>query len=133
MVKNRKTLIDRYSTTSLSGEITMDNKNIGLKSIKAAGPITPHALYLTVLAWTFTAFNSIRVLAYLPTLHAIIASGDSSQHSLLTWITFLGANATMAGWLYEQNGQRLGKAVLVNIGNATMCLSITVAIIWHRL
>ena len=118
---------------SLPGEITVDNKNMVRKPIKAAAPITPRALYLTVLTWTFTAFNSIRVLGYLPTVLAIMASGDSSQHSVLTWITWLGANGTMAAWLYEQNSQRLSKAVMVNIGNTTMCLITTVVIIWYRL
>lgn len=33
-----------------------------LKSIKATESITPRSLYLAVLTWTFTAFNSIRVL-----------------------------------------------------------------------
>jgi hypothetical protein len=41
--------------------------------------------YLAVLTWLFTLFNSVRVLAYLPTLLAVFNSGDSSQHSLLTW------------------------------------------------
>lgn len=27
---------------------------------------------------------------------AVLASGDSNQHSLWTWLTFLGSNATMA-------------------------------------
>jgi hypothetical protein len=63
--------------------------------------------YLSVLTWLFTLFNSVRVLAYLPTLVAIFTSGDSSQHSLLTWVTWVGANATMAAWLYEHNGRHL--------------------------
>lgn len=106
---------------------------MALKSIKATECITPRALYLTVLTWTFTAFNSIRVLGYLPTVFAIMANGDSSQHSVLTWITWLGANGTMAAWLYEQNGQRFSKAVMVNIGNTTMCLITTVVIVWYRI
>jgi len=59
--------------------------------------------YLAVLTWLFTLFNSVRVLAYLPTLLAVFNSGDSSQHSLLTWLTWVGANATMAAWLFEHN------------------------------
>lgn len=51
--------------------------------------------YVTVLTWLFTLFNSVRVLAYLPTLLAIFVSGDSSQHSLLTWITW---SAPMRRW-----------------------------------
>ena len=88
--------------------------------------------YLAALTWAFTLFNSVRTLAYLPTMWAIWASGDSSQHSLWTWCTWLGANATMAAWLYEHNGQRGNRAVVVNIGNATMCAATVVLIAAHR-
>jgi hypothetical protein len=89
-------------------------------------------VYLAVLTWAFTVFNSIRVLAYLPTMWAIMASGDSSQHSLWTWCTWVGANATMAAWLFEQNGQRASRAVIVNVGNAAMCGVTVVLIAAHR-
>ena len=115
------------------GERTVNNDNIALEPTKTTGSITRRLLYLTVLNWTFTAFNSIRVLGYLPTMLAIMASRNSSQHSVLTWITWLGANGTMAAWLYEQNGQRLSKAVMVNIGNTTMCLITTMVIVWYRI
>lgn len=88
------------------------------------GPADPHRArraYLAALTWAFTLFNSVRMLSYLPTMWAIYGSGDSSQHSLWTWLTWLGANVTMAAWLYEQNGRRVGRAVIVNLGNATMC------------
>ncbi|WP_425259150.1 hypothetical protein ACPOLB_26935 [Rubrivivax sp. RP6-9] len=89
--------------------------------------------YLVMLTWAFTLFNSVRVLAYLPTLWAIHQSGDSSQHSLWTWCTWLGANATMAAWLYETNGCRISRAVVVNAGNATMCALTVALIVGHRL
>ncbi len=89
--------------------------------------------YLAVLTWAFTLFNSVRVFSYLPTLWAIHTSGDSSQHSLVTWLTWLGANSTMALWLYEHNGQRCNRTVMVNIGNALMCLTTALLIAWHRL
>lgn len=93
----------------------------------------PSAAYLAVLTWTFTLFNTVRVIAYLPTVWAISASGDSSQHSLWTWLTWLGANATMAAWLYEQNAHRVDRAVLVNVGNAFMCLLKVAVIVSYRL
>jgi hypothetical protein len=77
--------------------------------------------YLAVLTWAFTLFSSVRVVSYLPTLWAIGASGDSSQHSLWTWGIWLGSNVTMALWLYEQHGQRWTRAALVNSVNAAMC------------
>lgn len=89
--------------------------------------------YVTVLTWLFTLFNSVRVLAYLPTLLAIFVSSDSSQHSLLTWITWVGANATMAAWLYEHNGRRLNRAIVVNGCNSLMCVATTALIVAYRL
>jgi hypothetical protein len=89
-------------------------------------------VYLAVLTWAFTLFNSLRAVSYLPTMWAIQVSGDSSQHSLWTWITWLGANLTMAAWLYEENGRRLGRAVAVNIGNTTMCAVTVALIVAHR-
>jgi hypothetical protein len=77
--------------------------------------------YLFVLTWAFTLLNSARVLSYLPTLWALTSSGDSSQHSLWTWGMWMGANITMAAWLYEQQGQRWNRAVAVNLVNASMC------------
>lgn len=90
------------------------------------------ARHLTLLTWAFTFFNTVRVLAYLPTMASIWASGSSDQHSLLTWLTWLGANATMAAWLYEQQGHRLNRAIAVNIGNATMCAATVGLIAWFR-
>lgn len=95
-----------------------------------AGRLRGH--YLRLLTWAFTLFNTVRVAAYLPTLLAIVHSGDSSQHSLWTWGTWLGANATMAAWLYEQNGLRMNRAIAVNIGNSLMCLATAVVILWFR-
>ncbi len=88
-------------------------------------------LYLRLLTWAFTLFNTVRVAAYVPTIVAIVRSGDSSQHSLLTWLTWFCANATMAAWLYEHGGQHLNKAIVVNIGNALMCLGTTMVIVWY--
>ena len=97
------------------------------------GAVTPgRRLYLRMLTWAFTLFSSIRLVAYVPTLWAIHASGDSSQHSLLTWVTWAGANLTMAAWLYEHNGQQMDKAIGVSLANATACALTAVVILWFR-
>lgn len=88
--------------------------------------------YLVLLGWAFTFFSSVRVLSYVPTLWVIVRQQDSSQHSLLTWGTWLGANLTMAAWLYEHNGHRFNPAVGVNLANATMCGLTTLLIGWYR-
>ena len=89
--------------------------------------------YLAALTWAFTLFNSLRVVSYLPTMWAIQASGDSSQHSLWTWLTFLGGNVTMAVWLWENNSRRCNAAVAASGSNSLMCLAIIAAIVWTRL
>ena len=78
------------------------------------------------------ALSSTRLLTYLPTLWAIRASGSSDQHSLLTWFARVGSNASMAMWLYEHNGRRYNKAVVVVCGNAVMCLAIGPVIVLYR-
>lgn len=88
--------------------------------------------YLTLLPCAFALFSSMRVVAYLPTLWVIHTSGDSSQHSLMTWCTWLGANITMAACLYEQNGCRANAAVLTSLSNAAMCTGAVVLIAWWR-
>ena len=92
----------------------------------------PGSLRLRLLTWAFTFFNSVRIVTYLPTIWAIHQSGQSSQHSLFTWLTWLGANATMAAWLHQEAGGRMTKAALVNIGNASMCMVTVVVILWYR-
>ena len=87
---------------------------------------------LSLLCGAFTLFNGLRIVAYLPTLAAIQTSGQADQHSLFTWLTFLGANLTMALWLHEQNGRRVNRAVAVNAFNAFMCGAIAASIAWLR-
>jgi hypothetical protein len=94
-----------------------------------AGPGT----YLWVLGWLFAALNSVRVLSYLPTILAIHASGDSTQHSLWTWCLWIGSNLTMAAWLFEHNGREANRVVVVNLCNAAMCIVTASVIVWHRL
>ena len=98
----------------------------------AAERTAPRMRGLTMLGASFALFNGLRIVAYLPTLVAIQTSGQADQHSLFTWLTFLGANLTMALWLHEQNGQRINRAVAVNAFNALMCAAIAASIAWLR-
>jgi hypothetical protein len=118
-------------------ELTTTPEN-AVQSVLQVAPGPAHTsgtrrTYLAMLTWAFTLFSSLRAVSYLPTLWAIHTSGDSSQHSLWTWCIWLGANMTMAAWLYEQNGQRLSKAVIVNLGNTAMCATTVVLIGVYRL
>lgn len=89
-------------------------------------------LYVELLALAFALFNSARLLSYLPTLWAIHASGNSSQHSLWTWCCWCGANLTMAAWVHEHNGRRWDRVVALNASNALMCAATIVLILYHR-
>lgn len=101
-------------------------------STPTAPPGALHARYLVVLTWAFTLFSAVRAVSYLPTVWAICASGDSSQHSLWTWGTWLGSNLTMALWLFEQHGQRWTRAAVVNLVNAAMCAATVTVILAYR-
>lgn len=92
----------------------------------------PRTRSLSLLSGAFAVFNGLRIVAYLPTLAAIQSSGQADQHSLFTWLTFLGATLTMALWLHEQNGRRVNRAVAVNAFNALMCSAIAASITWLR-
>lgn len=86
----------------------------------------------SLLSTAFTVFNALRIVGYLPTLMAIETSGQADQHSLITWLVFLGSNTTMALWLREQNGGHTNRAVVVNSCNALMCAAIATTIAWIR-
>ena len=80
----------------------------------------------------FAVFSSTRLLTYVPTMLMIYTSADSSQYSLVTWLAWIGSNASMALWLFENNERRLDKAVIVSIGNALMCLATCTLITAYR-
>ena len=120
----------RQSPARVGRSVALAPANAGSAGL---GRFGGRATYLRLLTWAFTLFNSVRMFAYAPTIWAICSGGDSSQHSLWTWCTWLGANATMAAWLLEQNEGRVNKAVIVNIGNAAMCLTTVAVIVACRL
>ncbi|MEP6875836.1 MAG: hypothetical protein ABI887_15860 [Burkholderiales bacterium] len=88
---------------------------------------------VSLLAWALGCFGVLRIVAYLPMLQTMHTTGASDQHSLLAWLTFLGANATMAMWMYRGNGGQCNRAVLLNAINTVMCAAICVLITWMRL
>ena len=90
------------------------------------------ALYVRALTWAFMLLTAARLVAYAPTVLAIVQSRDSHQHSLWTWLIWVGANLTMAAWMYEHNGQRMDKAIGVSLANAAACLLTTGVILWYR-
>lgn len=99
---------------------------------RAAGARRSASGYRRAVDWTFAVFNGTRLFTYLPTLWAICASGNSSQYSVFTWLAWVGANASMAAWLYENHGRKLNKAIVVSMGNSVMCLVTCVLITLYR-
>ena len=91
------------------------------------------AWYLWALTWAFMVLTGARLIAYLPTTLAIVHTRDSSQHSLWTWLIWVGANLTMAAWLYEHNGHQFDKAIGVSLANAAACGLTSGVILWFRL
>jgi hypothetical protein len=121
------------TTTALSTEAwTLGDRTQAGRQVRRTA-ISGRQLYLQLLTWCFTLFSTARLFCYLPTMMAIHANGDSSQHSLWTWLTWLGANATMAAWLYEKDGQRVSSAMWVNCGNGLMCAATVALIVAYRI
>lgn len=96
-------------------------------------PRHDRAWRLRVLGLAFALFSTARLVAYLPTVHAILATGRTDQHSLWTWSTWAAANGVMALWLYEQAGQKLDRAIVINACNAAMCTITSALIVFFRL
>ena len=90
------------------------------------------AWYLRGLTWAFMLLTAARLVAYTPTVASIVQSRNSQQHSLWTWLIWVGANLTMAAWLYEHNGQHVDKAIGVSLANATACALTAAVIVWFR-
>lgn len=89
-------------------------------------------MYQKFLKTATNIFGSIRVFTYVPTIMTLVASANSSQYSLWTWIAWLMANATMSASIFENNGRKFDNLVLVNIGNTFMCLLTIAFIAYYR-
>jgi len=106
------------------------NLNRGTEPVSAQDSATARpSRYATLVDWLFTVSSATRLLTYLPTMWTIYANANSSQHSLLTWIGWVGANASMTAWLYERAGRKLNKAIMVTAGTCVMCFA-TCLLIW---
>ena len=99
---------------------------------RAARCPTSFMTYRVILDHQFVGFNSARVLAYVLTVWVVASSGGSCQHTLWTWLIFLGGNATLfPPW--EQNGRRVKRAIATSAANAVMCTGVARDIAWTRL
>jgi hypothetical protein len=94
--------------------------------------VRPVPRYQRGLFIAFALFNLLRVISYLPTFWAIHASGDSSQHSLWTWLTWCGSNLLTGLWHLECHQRRLDCTAVVLFVNAAMCAAAVVLVATYR-
>jgi hypothetical protein len=97
----------------------------------APAPLRWRAVYVALLGGAFAFFNTVRLATYLPTLWTIHESGQSDQHSLVTWASWMLANLSTALWLVEKSGRVDGVAAL-SFGNALMCAAVLLLIACYR-
>lgn len=83
--------------------------------------------YDLVLTAAFVGFNTFRVVTYLPTIAKLRRLRSAREHSVLTWVAWCLANVTMALKIQHETGDWLSSMVLLNMGNAVMCVVVT----WH--
>jgi hypothetical protein len=84
--------------------------------------ISGSSLYATVLSWTFLVTNSMRVLAYPPTIKKLLrAEATADCQSQLTWLLWSASNLTLALHLFESNHRQVNQMILITSGNALMC------------
>lgn len=85
-----------------------------------------------VLDVAFHVFSVVRLACFVPALLALYISGNADQHSLWTWAGWLGANLTMAAWLFEHNGRRVSPAACASVAAAAMCAAACTMIAAYR-
>ena len=83
-----------------------------------------------VLKWTTNLTSSLRVITYAPTILTLFASADSTQYNLLSWSTWVIANASLTASLYDQNGRKFDYMIQINCCNTFMSL-VTAAVIFY--
>jgi hypothetical protein len=84
--------------------------------------LSASSFYATVLSWAFLATNSVRVVAYLPTIKKLLrAEATADCQSQLTWLLWSASNLTLALHLFESNHRQINEMILITSGNALMC------------
>lgn len=90
------------------------------------------SVYRKILRRATNFFGAIRILTYVPTIGTLVASRNSDQYSVATWMLWILSNFTLAMSIYEYNGKKLNSLVLMNLGNTAMCLVTSLVIIYYR-
>jgi hypothetical protein len=84
--------------------------------------LSTSSFYAAGLSWAFLATNSMRILAYLPTIKKLLREEATADcQSQLTWLLWSASNVTLALHLFESNHRQLNEMILITSGNAVMC------------
>lgn len=84
--------------------------------------LSTSSFYAVGLSWAFLATNSVRILAYLPTIKKLLHEDVTADcQSQLTWLLWSASNVTLALHLFESNQRQLNEMILITSGNALMC------------
>jgi hypothetical protein len=84
--------------------------------------LSTSSFYAVGLSWAFLATNSMRILAYLPTIKKLLREDVTADcQSQLTWLLWSASNLTLALHLFESNHRQLNEMILIASGNALMC------------
>ena len=90
------------------------------------------AWYLRGLTWAFMVLTTARLLGDPPAGLAMLQTRGSRNHSVWTWLIWVGANLSIALWMYENNGHQMDKAIGVSLANAVACGAAAAGIVWCR-
>lgn len=84
--------------------------------------LSTSSFYAVGLSWAFLATNTVRVLAYLPTIKKLLHEDVTADcQSQLTWLLWATSNVTLALHLFESNHREFNEMILITSGNALMC------------
>ena len=81
------------------------------------------SIYADVVAMIFTVSNSLKALAYVPTIRKLVTlKQPAAGQSELTWMMWIVCNASLTLHLYELNGRAVNLLIASTVASAVMCL-----------
>lgn len=88
-------------------------------------------VYIVVLTYSYSFWNSVRILSYFPTILKLRrADADAGSYSQVTWVCWIFANLTYCLMLFHSKGNHFDALVAVPFSNVVFC-SITSFYIWR--
>ncbi len=88
-------------------------------------------LFISIIKFLYFAFNSIRVLSYIPQIMSVAKEKSSANAiSLMTWWFWTGANITTA--LYALIVLKDNMLYWMSLGNSVGCLTVILIVLYKR-